>query len=71
MGLMTSNKMDPMDCPIIRLYFWNSSSEQIGSISEDRILLRSMLDHQVDDLLRRFSGHLRLLDIDLGLAPDS
>jgi hypothetical protein len=34
-------------------------------LGEDRILLRSMLDHQIDDLLRRFSGHLWLLAIDL------
>src|SRR5262249_54501114 len=40
-------------------------------LGEDRILLRAMLDHQVDDLLRRFPGHLRLLDIDSCLASDS
>jgi hypothetical protein len=40
-------------------------------LGEDRILLRSMLDHQVDDLLRRFPGHRRLLDIDSCLASDS
>src|SRR5262249_12544180 len=40
-------------------------------LGEDRILPRSMLDHQVDDLLRRFPGHLRLLDIDSCLASDS
>jgi hypothetical protein len=60
-GLMTFNKIDPIDRPIIRLYFRNSSSEQNGLyLGEDRILLRSMLDHQIDGLLRRF-----LLAIDL------
>jgi hypothetical protein len=34
-------------------------------LGEERVLLRSMLDHEVDDLLRRFSGHLRLLNLDL------
>jgi hypothetical protein len=32
-GLMTSNKSDPIDCPIIRLHFRNSSSEQMDRIS--------------------------------------
>ncbi len=27
-------------------------------LGEDRILLRSMLDHQADNLLRRFPGYL-------------
>jgi hypothetical protein len=40
-------------------------------LGEDRILLRSMLDHQVDNLLCRFPGHRRLLDIDSCLASDS
>jgi hypothetical protein len=40
-------------------------------LGEDRILLRAMLDHQVDNLLRRLTGHRLLLDIDSCLASDS
>ena len=40
-------------------------------LGEDRILLRAMLDHQIDNLLRRLTGHRLLLDIDSCLASDS
>jgi len=39
-------------------------------LGEDRILLRSMPDHQVYNLLRRFPRHRLLLNIDSCLASD-